>query len=266
MRVLCEQYSKPYHLEFTAMRPLILSVLSVAALSLSACGSAQWGGDDSGVTGTPVSGSGAQTVRQYAVSGFSELVLAGSDAVTVRRGENFSVTATGDPAALDRLLIRVRDGKLEVRPKSGMSLSASGPVRIAITMPALTDAVLAGSGTLDIDTLNGDKAELTVAGSGNVTLAGVAARKLELTLAGSGGVRAVGRVDEVEIHVAGSGNVTAPGLTATRAEISIAGSGGVSMAVSGTAQISAMGSGDVALTGGATCTTSRMGSGTVTCR
>lgn len=254
------------------MRGLMMAAgLALATATLGGC--AYMGDDEEdraesekgAVTGTPAGGSGDSVSRTYAVSGFTGIIAAGSDKVEVVKGDAFAVTATGSAEVLDRLLIRVNDGKLEIRRRSGGPLNNAGSATIRVTMPALEDIVVAGSGDVTADSLTGDDAEIVIAGSGNVRLAAVTVRKLEMTVAGSGKVEAAGTVEDVEATIAGSGDIAAPALTAQRAEISIAGSGNIAMAVTGNAEVSTIGSGDVTLTGGGTCTHSRTGGGEVNC-
>ncbi len=216
------------------------------------------------VAGTPAGGSGDSASRSYAVSGFTGILAAGSDKVEVVRGDAFSVTATGSAEVLDRLLIRVHDGKLEVRRRSGQ-WSGNGSALVRVTMPALDTIVVAGSGDVTADALTGDNAEVVVAGSGNVKLASVTVRDLELVITGSGKIEASGTAEEIDATIAGSGDIAAPGLTAQRADLDIAGSGNMTMAVTGAADVSTIGSGNVTLTGGGTCTHSKMGGGEVNC-
>ncbi len=246
----------------------IATLVGLAALtaSLSGCWARGWGDDDAGaVQGTVVSSDNGQSTRSYAVKDFTGIVVAGPDNVVVRQGAQFSVTATGPNDALDKLIIRVRDNKLEVRRRRGESIFSGHGARIMVTLPTSSSVVVAGSGSIDIDHLTGDDAEVVIAGSGDARVAQVESPSLKLTVAGSGEARAAGTARRVEVSIAGSGDVIAPELRAESADISIAGSGDVRMAVTGEASVSTVGSGDVTLTGGAHCTTSKMGSGTVNC-
>lgn len=245
-----------------------------AAAMLTLLGGCYYMGDDderaddaNAAPGSIVSTSGDTQTRRYALDGFSAVTLAGPDDVTIRKGDRFAITATGPAETLDKLVVRIRDGALEIKRRHSANplTRDGGEVRIAVTLPALHSATLAGSGTMDSDTLSGDKAEATVAGSGTLNLKGIDAGELKMVIAGSGDVAAAGRARSADVSVAGSGSIEAPQMTSESADISIAGSGDVAMAVHGAATVSIIGSGDVVLTGGARCTTSRMGSGNVTC-
>lgn len=236
------------------------ALLAASALALSGC----WmididGRDDDSIVGQ------AQTsgARSYAASGFDEILLAGSDNVTVRRGNRFSVVATGPAATLDNLVIRVDGDSLDIRRRRGSNDSPSAMV--TVTLPTLKELTVAGSGTADVDRIDGRRADVTIAGSGSARIAAVAATRLELTVAGAGSLSAAGRAERIDANIAGSGSITAPTLTASRADITVAGSGNAAFAVNGPVDVTMLGSGDVTLTGGARCTTRNMGSGAVRC-
>ena len=235
---------------------------------LAGCSDGHWraqGDDTGGATGTPVVSTGAGETRRYALADFTGVEVAGLDNVTIARGSSFSVTATGTDDALESLVLRVRDGTLEVRRRNGVSWSQGDPAEIRVTMPTLESASMAGSGALRSDTLTGANASVSIAGSGDVVIAGIAARDLSVAIAGSGSFTGTGTAQNADISIAGSGDVTAAGLQSTTADVSIAGSGDVAVRATGTADVSIIGSGDVTITGGATCTTSKIGSGDVTC-
>lgn len=242
-----------------------LILVPFAALSLSAC----WLPDgeeaereNPGAAGAPVAGAETPTLR-YQLSGFTGIELAGADNVVVTRGDAFSVTASGPQAVLDVLVLQVRDGKLEVRRQRGSSVE--GTATISVTMPALTNLAIAGSGDVTADSMSGESADVAIAGSGNAAIANIAVTRMEIAIAGAGDFSGTGTARTTEVSIAGSGDVAAPELSSETGDISIAGSGNVRLKVTQTADIDIIGSGDVEITGGARCTTSEMGSGDVRC-
>ena len=243
-----------------AMIPALLAL----SLGVTACGEVRFGDDEAGAKGTDVAASGNTVTRTYALNGFSEIVGAGPDSIVIRRGDAFAVSATGDSALLDGLIIKVDGNALEVRRRNGLNWRGDHAT-ITVTLPVLTSLVVAGSGDITADTLTGDNAEVNVAGSGDVALTGIDARKVEFNIVGSGSITAAGKADEVDSTIAGSGDISATAFSASKAEVNVIGSGGVSMTVTGTADVTTAGSGDVTITGGATCTSNKMGSGDVSC-
>ncbi|MFL9840376.1 head GIN domain-containing protein [Sphingomonas sp. ST-64] len=240
-------------------RPCFALLAAALALPLAACNFAN------GMTGDVVKPSGQGDTRSYQVADFTGVSLRGSDNVEIRTGA-FSVTAEGDSKLLDRLEIRKDGDTLRVGRKDGdWNWGGDRGARIIVTLPALADADIAGSGDMTIDQARGDFSG-SVAGSGNLTLTSLAGGKANLSIAGSGDIIVTGgTASSLDVSIAGSGDVKAAGLKANGADISIAGSGNVRAQVSGNADISLVGSGDVELTGGAKCSVSSMGSGEARC-
>lgn len=240
------------------MRYGAIMMLAAGAL-LSACSS---GNDDS--PGVAPTGSGP--TRSYAVDGFSQIDLTGSDDVDVRAGTGFSVRAEGPADQLDRLRIAMDGDTLEIgRKRKSFEFGSHNKVKVYVTLPRLTKATVAGSGTMAVDRIEGHSFEADIAGSGDLNIAALATDSAEVSIAGSGNMRAGGAVKALEASIAGSGSVDAAGLRAERAKVSIAGSGDVRATVTDAAEVELMGSGDVDLGAQATCKVSKMGSGSVRC-
>jgi hypothetical protein len=192
----------------------------------------------------------------------TDLVLAGPDDVVVTRGDKLAIDVSGDSEAKDALRFTLDDGTLGVMRKNGSK--ANGKATIRVTLPQLSKVTLAGSGTLDADNVTG-KVEAVIAGSGTARLRSVETDKLEATIAGSGTLEAAGHAKALELTVAGSGAAKMAGLKVDSAEVTIAGSGDASFASDGTVDATVMGSCNINVTGSALCTFHAMGSGKLNC-
>jgi carbon monoxide dehydrogenase subunit G len=242
------------------MRLYPILVAGIAASTLTGCGHS--GHVDSG----------PRIDRNFALSGFTGVQVAGAYDITVHSGPATSVSANGSEKALDDMRVEVKDGTLVISHAQhrlfgfgwGGSQSA-GPVSVVVTVPGLDHAVIAGSGGIAIDKIGGPRFKGEVAGSGDLKLATVDADDVSFEIAGSGGIIAAGKAKSVTYEIAGSGDIDAAGLIAETAKLSIAGSGGIKGHATGTADIEILGSGDVTLTGGAKCTIEKHGSGDVRC-
>jgi hypothetical protein len=208
------------------------------------------------------SGSGGQ--RNFAVSGFDRVELAGPYDVRVSVGGAPSVRAEGDEADLERLEVRVENGRLLIGSKRG-SWSSRGKVIVHVTVPNLQAAEVAGSGNMDVSPLRTAQFRGGIAGSGNLVLQGLESEAAVFDIVGSGNVRAVGRTRAVQLDVAGSGTGELEGLQAESAQVSIEGSGDARLNATGTAAVNIAGSGNVSVTGGARCTVDKVGSGSLRC-
>ncbi len=213
---------------------------------------------------------GPATTRNYQVGAFDKLEVAGPYEVTVATGSAPSVKASGGERAIERMVVEVKGGTLKIHPRkrSGFNFgwSRGHPVKLAVTVPRLSGAEIAGSGAISVDKVAGDVFEAGVAGSCDLRLGQVDVKKLRVGIAGSGEVSAgKGRAAEADYEIAGSGDIDAAGLVAEKASVSIAGSGNVAAHATGTASVDIAGSGDVRMTGGAKCSVSKAGSGNVDC-
>ena len=245
------------------MRLVALMAALIAALPLAAC--SYQSGDESK---PGVAGSGTGASRSFAVADFTGVDLRGSDDVDVRVGTGFSVRAEGPSAELDKLKIEKIGDTLRVGRVNGSGFHWGGShksVTIYVTMPRIVEAAIAGSGSMNVDRVDGQSFKGGSEGSGDLDVASLNVQAGDFSIAGSGGMRLKGSSKHLKIAIAGSGDVDAGGVKAEGADVSVAGSGGVRADVTGPAQVSVMGSGDVDLGSGAKCTTSKMGSGDVHC-
>lgn len=239
------------------MRTLIL-IASAASLGLGACGNSN--AEEPGPT----------VQRDYQVATFDKIEVAGPFEVTVTTGGQPSVRANGPSNLIDKMEVTVEGGVLKIRPEErnkmfGWNLRSKGKATVAVSVPMLSSAALAGSGGISIDKVSGTSFDGNIAGSGDLRIGSVDAANVELDIAGSGNVQAAGKAKNVSYNIAGSGDIDAKGLVAETARVSIAGSGNVGANATGTAAVEIVGSGDVNLTGGAKCTVDKAGSGNVTC-
>lgn len=240
------------------MRKAIVFGITVACSAVPACGEAR--------------GEGGPTVeRNYPVGAFTRIAVAGPYEVDVRSGSAPSVRASGPERSIERMEVEVDGDTLRIRPqrRNGLNLgwSRSGePVRLAVTVPSLAAAEIAGSGEIGVDRIAGESFEGAIAGSGDLRLGNVEVGRLKVAIAGSGEVRAQGgRARQAEYEIAGSGGIDMGSLTAETATVSIAGSGGISASATRTASVDITGSGNVRMRGGARCQVSKTGSGNVDC-
>lgn len=210
---------------------------------------------------------GPMATKDFSVGDFKRIESAGAFDVIVRTGSAPSVRAEGPQNVLDHLEIEVKGDELQIHPKKRGSFhwGKSVPVKIAITVPALHGATLAGSGTLSVDKVVADEFKGTIAGSGDLSLPSVKAKSVNFEIAGSGSASIGGEAETAKYVIAGSGELDASGLKSKDIKLTIAGSGGVNANATGTVKGEIVGSGEARITGGAKCSVEKMGSGSITC-
>jgi hypothetical protein len=238
-------------------KSLEVTAVIAACAALSACG----GGHEN---------PGPVVSRNFQVGAFDQVEAAGPFDVTIHTGAAPSVQVRGNQALIDRLQVDVDNGKLRIRPHSDHGFFGWGIHRgkadIAITVPSLKAATLAGAGDITIDKVQGDSFDGRMQGAGDLKIGSVDVGSLKLSVAGSGdaGVQS-GKAQSAEYGIAGAGDVDTSNVAVQTLKISIAGSGDIKAHATGTADVSIMGSGDVTVTGGAKCSVSKAGSGDVHC-
>lgn len=205
--------------------------------------------------------------RRETITDFDRIRVEGSFDVNVTTGRGTSLVMAGTPAAIDATLVAVNGRMLTIRRKtSGWTYDRNtGPVTIRITVPALYDAQLLGSGSLRIDRMRGGRASIGVSGSGGLQVGSVVADRGDITLQGSGRVVAGGQIAQLRAANQGSGSLDTSALATADLVAVATGSGTTALAASRSARITATGSGSVTVAGNPACTVTSTGSGTVSC-
>lgn len=236
------------------MRPFLMSL----AILISGCSQPE------AEEGARSSGSGAE--RSFEVGAFDRIAVEGFYDVQVIPGERPQVRASGDPRALELLLVRVEGGTLHIAPRrhTRMDFLGDGP-KVIVIAPSIAAVSLAGSGNMKIDQVEGATFAGSVAGNGNLELDKVNVERLQASLAGAGNLRVEGQAREANFRIAGSGDAEAATLVTQTAQVNVSGSGYAKVHAKETANISVAGSGMVEVKGGAHCNVQRTGSGEVHC-
>jgi Putative auto-transporter adhesin, head GIN domain len=207
--------------------------------------------------------------RTFEVGEFTEISTVGPQNLVVTRGDGFSVRSEGDPGALGLLEVVNDDGELVIRPKNqfgpNFNWGRMSGATYFVTLPRLEEISMAGSGSVQIDRVEGEEFSGSIAGSGELRIAALDVDEADFSIGGSGNLSVVGSAREAEISIGGSGEVNADGLIAESASIRIGGSGNVALTARDEVDVSIAGSGEVNISGPAQCSVSRMGSGNVRC-
>jgi len=195
----------------------------------------------------------------------SEVTLLGPDTVDIRDGEKLSIEVEGSDEAKERMRFVLDNGSLGIlRQHSDGSWAGDDRATVVVTMPAPAKLTLAGSGKMTAASVS-DRPEVTMAGSGVLDLPSVNARVLAVNIAGSGTLRAAGTADQLELNVMGSGTADLASLKTGSAAVHVMGSGDATFASDGDVDATIMGSGKVTVRGRARCKVHSMGSGKLIC-
>lgn len=207
--------------------------------------------------------------RTFTLTDFDTIRLDAPIAVAVQARPSTTARGEGDADLLQRIDLTVQARVLTIRLKSspfgGGRMATGATARLFLTAPALRRARLSGSGTLAIDGLKAQSAELVSAGSGMVSVANLASDTLVVTLQGSGAIRLAGKTARATVQSSGSGVIDAPKLTVTDLDLTAEGAGTVTLLATRAAKVTAIGPAAVTVDGHPACTVHHAGSGPVLC-
>ena len=207
--------------------------------------------------------------KRYGLTSFEAIELNADVTVEIVTRAPVSALATGPEDALDRLSVEARDGKLvigERRFAGGERKSRSpAPVVIRINAANLRSAMVAGAGSLTIDTLKGARVMVGLRGPGQLVVKRLDADRLSVAMIGNGTMTLAGSARQASMTFSGGGAVDAGELAVGELISDSEGAGDHRLRASRTVAITARGVGRTVVLGRPVCTVRNVGSGSVEC-
>ena len=209
--------------------------------------------------------------RNFGITSFDKVRVDGPFQVSLKTGVAPFASATGSPAALDRLTIEVRDDTLIVHSNldswGGYPGKDIGPVEISLGTHDLSAAWLNGSGGLAIDRVKGLIFNLSVQGSGAGEIGQASVDQLNVSVAGNASARLGGNAGKMTAVIRGISSLDAASLSAKDATLGAEGAATIAADISDSVTVDASGPATVRLTGVPACTLHVSGSASVSgCR
>jgi Putative auto-transporter adhesin, head GIN domain len=198
------------------MRSGVLTGAVILALSVGGCAMQK-------------EGSGVEASETRELDAFSRLSLSGEADVVVTIGEPQTLSVRGDDNLLADVETEVDDDTLEISEPSNLDLDPKVGIFVEITVPALLEVEVSGSGDVSVEELSGDVFRAEVSGAGNV--------------------EATGDVDRVEAEVSGAGDIQVASLVAREATAEVSGAGNIQVHATDSLDASVSGAGDITYTG-----------------
>ncbi|WP_343344348.1 DUF2807 domain-containing protein [Sphingomicrobium sp. XHP0239] len=195
--------------------------------------------------------------RNYSVTSYDRVRVEGGLSVTMVTGVSPFARAKGRAADMDGLTIDLNGRTLVIRQSvnNRRRSEAPGPVTIEVGTPRLSQAWVNGSGTLDIDRVEGLEFDASVNGAGRLRIGALEADNFELLLNGAASAEIAGRVESGTVVVRGVSSLRGAGLDIEQLTLGVDGPGYVELGVAETAEIDSIGAGTIALDGAPACVT-----------
>jgi hypothetical protein len=209
---------------------------------------------------------GAAT-RNFGITGFEKVRIEGPFRVLLTTGVAPFASATGSPAAIDRVAIEMRGNTLVVHGNTsswgGYPGQDSGAVVIRLGTHDLSSAWISGSGALAIDRVKGLTFDLSVQGSGGAMIGQANVDQLNVAVVGTGSATLAGQAGTMTALVRGISGLDAANLAVKDATIGAEGTATVAANVSNSVKIDGSGPATIKLTGRPACTLHVSGSTSV---
>jgi len=209
---------------------------------------------------------GAAT-RNFGITSFTKVRVDGPFRVSLATGVAPFASATGSPAALDRVAIEVRGDTLVVHNDldswGGYPGKDPGPVDISLGTHDLSAAWLNGSGALSIDRVKALSFDLSVQGSGAGEIGQANVDQLSVSVVGTASAKLAGQAGKLTAVIRGISTLDAAGLSTKDAALGADGAATIAANVSDSATIDAKGPATVRLGGSPACTLRVSGSASV---
>jgi len=220
---------------------LSLTVTSVIAMLLSACGVAI------------VPGSGKIISETRDVGGYSQVVFSAPGELTIVQNGKEGLVIEADDNFIQYIKTSVRGDVLYIYVEPELiKLYSSKPIQYTLDMDALTRVTLNGSGDIRAGGLIASNLDFDLNGSGDILIGAVTSKSTTVALDGSGQYRFNSLMtDQLSTSIDGSGDIHIKDAIAKKADFEIDGSGTLALTniVADTVNVQVDGSGDSTLSG-----------------
>ena len=206
--------------------------------------------------------------RNFGITSFEKVRVEGPYKVRLTTGVAPFASASGSPAAIDKIAIEMRGNTLLVHASTsssgGYPRQDSGPVEISLGTHDLSSVWLNGSGSIAIDKIKGLSFDLSVQGSGAAAIGQTDIDQLNISIGGTASASLSGHAGKLTAVVRGISSLDAVNLATKDATIGAEGTATVAANVSNSVKVDGSGPITVRLTGGPACTLRVGGSASVT--
>ena len=235
---------------------LFLALLtSSGALLLGGCGK-------NGLNPT-IRGEGPSVAETRSLGSFSRVEVATDAELVISQGPQQEVRVEGQRNILDILDTDVSGGKLRVET-GRYNLRSHEPIRVLVTVPALTDVRLSSSGSIrSTGVWSATDFGVEDTGSGSIELALGQVQSLRTRVTGSGSVTLRGAAGAHTVNLTGSGELRGYDLSTGSTDLTATGSGRGYVRVADRLDVKLTGSGSAYYKGRPSVTQRTTGSGRV---
>ena len=190
-------------------------------------------------------GNGILVTETRNVNDYDKIIVTGAFDVALIYGKEGELHIKMEENLVEYLITEVKDDKLIIRWKNGISINTKKGVHIVVPFKDLDKVSLTGSGDIiSNDLIKAEHFETLVSGSGDVVL-NIEANSITSKVTGSGDIELLGNTDTLYTIVTGSGDFKSYKLNAKNVEARVTGSGDVKVLALDKLTARVTGSGDI---------------------
>lgn len=198
-------------------------------------------------------GNGNIVTVERSVDPFERVEVHGAIDVHVSQGPQQPVRIEADENLQKYILVSERGGELEIRTKSGVSLSPSRKMKVYVTSPKYEKLDVSGACNIIGETKisSSDRLEIGVSGAGNINM-DVDAPVVKAGISGAGKVQLRGNTRDFSLELSGAAKANCYDLRSETTRVEISGAGAAEVFASVRLDADVSGAGNVRYRGNAT--------------
>lgn len=193
----------------------------------------------------------AQKGRVYVVQNFIGISYSLPVNLQVSISDKYEVKASGPAEDIDNIVVEKNGNSITIKSKSNRHRFDSD-TRLYVSLPVLSKISMSGSGNISVNgVVKSESLTVDLAGSGDIQFQAMDINKASISVAGSGNVKLKdsSKATYGIYRVAGSGDISFTALQAKKVDVNIAGSGNVKAFASEDLNVKIAGSGNLTCTG-----------------
>lgn len=190
------------------------------------------------------------TQESFNVKNFDGLEIGNAFEITVKKGNDYKVKASGDSRDIDDLVVKERNGTLEVYYRNNWRLRRY-KMNIEIEMPTLKEVDFSGAVEASIKGFdNLSDLEIDLSGASNATFY-TSAKTFDIDLSGASTLELNGKTDKIYAELSGASTLNAFSTNANDASLNLSGASNGRVNVSQQLKVKASGASKVRYRGDA---------------
>jgi hypothetical protein len=228
-------------IKFKEMKSLKFLIISILCLGLSACSNAQFRNS--------IQGEGPVVTEERNASYFSGLNVSSGIDVSLKQGNNETITVEAEKNLLQYIKTEIRDNVLHVFVEPNINIRFNSTKKVYVTMKDIYSVKTSSAGDVTgLTPINTTNLKLTTSSAGDIKLE-ANATLIDVDISSAGNITLAGKSDILNADLSSAGDLEAYELKVKEADISVSSAGGARVYVADRLTARSSSAGDIYYTG-----------------